>query len=44
MVSEFRAADSQHLVRLREIVSDGFLIKILYRTQQENEMILTIFW
>ena len=23
-VSEFRAADSQHLIRLREIVSDGF--------------------
>ena len=37
MVSEFRDADSQHSIRLREIVSDGFWIKFFIELNKKKK-------
>ena len=44
MGSEFRAADSQHSIRLREIVFDSFWIKFFIKLKKKNKIILTICW
>ena len=36
MVSEIRAADSQHSIILREIVSDGFWIKFFIELNKKT--------